>query len=108
MREHMRPASMVIVFTSQLSGRSPTFHRWGDHEYTAVDIDQNEEVRTSTFKTACGLVLNRTRWVERWRNGHKPSVELERTGGGWVDLRHDNASLIGRPCGHCFKETPDD
>lgn len=103
----MRPASMVIVFASQISGRTPTFHRWGPHEFTVVAIDQDEEVRTSVFKTACGQLMDHTRWVERWRNGRQQPAVIEERRVPWVGVRFDNASLVGRPCGHCFKETPD-
>lgn len=97
-----RAASLVIVFASAISGRRPTFHRWGPHDFTVVDIDQDDEVRTSTFKTACGLVMDHHRWVERRLARHKP-VEIETERIPWVGLRFDNASLIGRPCGHCYK-----
>jgi hypothetical protein len=99
--EPPRATSMVVIFQTAISGRVPTFHRWGPHQFHKFAIDNDEEIRTSTFATACGLVMDHTRWVERWPRPNP--VVLDEGGKPWVGMRYDNASTIGKPCGKCWR-----
>lgn len=101
--EHPRRTTMVVIFESRITDRTPAFHRWGPHQFEKVDLGGGEEIRSSTFATACGLVMDHTRWVERYDAGGLDPVVLDEGGKRWIGMRFDNADAIGSPCGKCWR-----
>lgn len=98
-----RATTMVVIFESRITDRTPAFHRWGPHQFEKVDIGQGEEIRSSTFATACGLVMGHTRWFERYASSGLSPIVIDEGGKRWVGMRFDNASAIGAPCGKCWR-----
>lgn len=93
---------MVIIFSSQTTAKTPTFHRWADeyhHEKHPMPLTEGAEERVTMFTTACGRLLNEHRWIERFDG--KPLTLVDRQV-PWVGMRSDNTELIGKPCHACW------
>lgn len=83
----------------------PRFHLTKSAEFeSAPMLDPDAEEKHSRWTTACGVLMEELRWIERRTNKGYEQIEFLREQRTWTWLRFDNASGFGVPCKRCFPQ----